>query len=102
MDASLAHSNWVIYGLRLVGSTEYRYIGLTRQKPSQRLYQHQHPTHNPKVPVSKWALAHKGEVVMDILEEIPVGDEERLYISEMYWISQIRSFGHRLLNLSDG
>ena len=98
----LAPSEWSVYGLRLRNSMEYRYIGLTRGNVRERLWQHKHPGHNPQVPVSKWAGVHGDDVVLDVLETVPVGSDAELSEAEQYWISQIRWFGHRLLNLSDG
>lgn len=97
-----APSSWSVYGLRLVGSTEYRYVGLTRGNPKERLWRHKNESHNPNVPVSKWAAKHADEVVMDILEEVPIGSDEALAEAEQYWISQIKGFSHNLLNLSEG
>lgn len=96
---------WVIYGLRLVDDPEYRYIGCTRVGASKRLKQHKVDSRAKRVKpryVLDWIRANYDKVEVDILEECPTGDTEYLFEAESYWISQIRSFGHRLTNLSDG
>jgi hypothetical protein len=40
--------------------------------------------------------------VIDVLEECPEGDTNYLFEAEQFWITQIRSFGHKLKNHSEG
>lgn len=100
MTASVS-ALWVIYGLKLVDDPEYRYIGCTRIGAENRLRQHKYDasSHRSKSRyVLNWIAANYYQVVVDVLEECPENDPEYLFEAESYWISQIRSFGHRLTN----
>lgn len=97
--------SWVVYGLRLKGSDEYRYVGITQQKVKERIRAHRayalKGARNQAVYfwIRKYGI---DKIDCDILELCPPND--RLYIdeAECYWISSIKSFGHRLLNLNEG
>lgn len=96
---------WVIYGLRAVDDSEYRYVGLTTIGASKRLSRHlwNTTTGNVRSKVYSWIKSvGTSEVVVDVLEECPEGDVEYLRDAEMFWITQIRTFGHRLTNLTEG
>lgn len=95
---------WVIYGLRLVDDFEYRYIGLTTRGIKARLKGHKDSlSYGTKSRVYSWIKSIGFEnIEYDILEECPIGNIDYLNEAEMFWISQIRSFGHRLKNHTDG
>lgn len=94
---------WVIYGLRLVDDPEYRYIGLTRVGAEQRLARHKSDSRRQtNRAVCTWVAKYLDSIVVDVIEECPEGDLEYLYEAEQFWIVQIRSFGHRLKNHSEG
>jgi hypothetical protein len=94
--------SWFIYGLRTGTSSEYRYVGLTRQPLSERLYQHRSLSRTKRTPLYNWLAKHIDNVVIESIEDCPEEDFEYLAEAEQFWIVQIRSFGHRLLNLAEG
>lgn len=94
---------WVIYGLRLVDDPEYRYVGYTTIGTDRRLEKHKKDTVNRDFYVHRWMRSCGLENIdIDILEECSIGDMASLGEAEEFWITQIRSFGHRLTNLNSG
>lgn len=93
---------WVIYGLRLDNSFEYRYVGLTRIGALNRLKRHFYDSNKRNTHVYQWIRRFKKNIIVDVLEECAIGDDDYLCQAEEYWISQIRSFGHSLTNHSLG
>lgn len=96
---------WMIYGLRLEGSHEYRYVGLSRNSPESKLKGHKDTARrylNDRRPVMNWLRKHPYTVVLDVIEECPAGDIENLKFRECFWIASMLQFGHRLLNLTEG
>lgn len=94
-----------IYGLRLQDSSEYRYVGLTTTSPEARLGRHildASRVDYKRRPVLNWVAKYREAIVVDTLEELYNVTSFELGEAESYWISQIRGFGHRLLNLSLG
>lgn len=95
---------WV-YGLRLLNSSTYRYIGQTRVDVDRRFKAHiaTAKTERGIFPVHSWIRRHLGEIVVDVLVEIPIPDLDR---SEMFWIKFYRSKyvsrPKQLLNVEDG
>lgn len=95
----------LVYGLRLAGSDEIRYVGKTTRGLKQRLSEHKHSANaeKPVTPVHKWMKSHGPETIVGVaLVELGVGDDRDLNELEMAAILQYRSEGHRLLNLTDG
>lgn len=95
-----------VYGVRLAHdlSYEYRYVGLTstgirRMKDhlSSAVRKNDAEYHSPKY---RWMRKHYLHVQFDILEV--VFDAKDLPMTEVKWITILRSKGHRLLNLTDG
>ena len=90
-----------IYGLRIPGTTEIRYVGKTAT-PQRRLGQHIRSARVcPKTKCHKWlrALLLRGlRPEMVILETT---DREHWEAREEHWIQALRS-GHRLMNLAPG
>jgi len=94
---------WVIYGLRLVDDFEYRYVGYTTLGTDRRLKKHKKDTAHRDFYVHRWMRSNGlDNIAIDLLEECPSGDMISLGEAEEFWITQIRSFGHRLTNLNSG
>jgi group I intron endonuclease len=96
---------WIIYGLRLQGSSEYRYVGLSRNSPEKKLKGHKDTARrflDDHRPVMNWLRKHLYTVTLDVLEECPEGDIEFLKFRECFWIASLKQFGHSLLNLTEG
>lgn len=78
-------------------------MGLTTIGASKRLSRHITNSAFVKSRVYSWIKSiPSDEIVVDILEECPVGDSTYLMDAEVFWISQIRAFGHRIKNHTDG
>lgn len=98
---------WTIYGLRLTGTTEIRYVGQTKTL-ERRLYLHRWhattATRPPGLPVHKWIAAKGADNIEHvILEQLnPAVGKEALDDAERRHIAELRNAGHRLLNLTDG
>lgn len=89
-----------IYGLRVIGEDEIRYVGLTKNTLSSRLAQHiREKRHNPyKI---NWILKNKHNIEIILIEDNIKG----LYNAnekEKYYIDLYKSIGNRLTNLTDG
>lgn len=93
--------DWVIYGLRLRTETKYRYVGQTQFGAAYRLRRHRHMSKYRDYPVCMWLRKHD-DVVIDVLERVPVGDLQVLDAREVEWIARLRGRGHDLLNCDDG
>lgn len=92
-----------IYGIRLSGSTEYRYVGLTEMTVKRRFARHRaEACSGRRTPFYDWLRReYASEISVDVLEEVRTSREE-LGLAETRWIDQRRSLGDRLLNLTDG
>lgn len=104
-SSSHAPSPPMLYGLRLAGTDEYRYIGQTAANLGRRMYGHRWESgrESPRLPVHKWIRSHKGQgITVDVLAEFDAGDVASLDASEIETIALLRTAGHRLLNVSDG
>lgn len=78
---------------------EIRYVGKSNN-PKNRLYKHL--TEKSNIHKYNWlkSIRKRGKMpIVEILEEVDLDDWE---IHEIYWISQLRSWGFRLLNLTIG
>lgn len=93
---------WAIYGMRLEAETEYRYIGLTRIGTERRLYIHKRDALKRRHHVSKWVNKNSDDIVIEVIEACPEGDEEYLFNAEIRWIKHFRDLGHPLTNHGDG
>lgn len=92
-----------VYGIRKVGATEYRYIGMTQYSVRRRLRRHlSNARQGRKTPFYDWLRREGAEnVEVDLLETITTTRED-LGMAEVRWISERRAAGDRLLNLTDG
>lgn len=90
-----------IYGLRLKGSDEFRYVGLTKKSLEERFKGHVKRSKNKKTPVSCWISSHGPENI-EIIALETVSDMSDLAAREVYWISSLKEQGYSILNLTDG
>lgn len=91
-----------IYGIRIDGSREYRYVGLTTKTAQERLRRHvQVSRSGRKTPFYDWLRKHEQNVVINVLADHYLTLSE-LGEAEVDYIRWFRSAGHDLLNLSDG
>ena len=84
----------VIYGLRLIGEDQYRYVGLTTRTAPARFTQHIYDARrgNTEYPVQKWIVKHGADAVECIvLQECPGGMDE-LNAAEIAWIAALGTF----------
>ncbi|MCC3270065.1 NUMOD3 domain-containing DNA-binding protein [Arthrobacter gengyunqii] len=91
-----------IYGVRLQGEREYRYVGMTTKTVARRFAQHLKCARDGrKTPFYDWLRKQDQQGVRaDELQE--VWDLTDLGQSEIDWIAYLKRDGHRLLNLSKG
>jgi hypothetical protein len=91
---------WVVYGLRLKGTTEIRYVGYAIKDYTKRLSDHFRDARNGKRGSRfSWIRKHGPDSIESvILEEGIIGDFEYLCYLERYWEVSLRGFGNRLLN----
>lgn len=86
----------VIYGLREIGTTEIRYVGLTNHSVKKRFREHQAKARG------KWHYApapwmrSAGPVEAVILRICPASEARA---AERRWIEKLFSEGHRLCNV---
>jgi hypothetical protein len=95
----------VIYGVRLVDSPEFRYVGLTTHTIVRRRSEHwKTAERGMKTPFADWLRAHadREAVYFQSLELVMSDDLDDLGEAEQRWIARLRADGHRLLNLTDG
>lgn len=92
-----------VYGVRNVGSKEYRYVGLTQSSTARRLRRHiSNARQGQKTPFYDW-LRREGaaRVTIDVLESVTTSRED-LGAAEIRWIADLRRAGDRLLNIAAG
>ncbi len=91
-----------IYGLRLVGDSEFRYVGMTTSTVERRLQQHFTAAKRGRpYPVYDWLRKQEKESIEAVCLEA-CGTIDDLEILEIKWAENLRAEGHRLLNLTDG
>jgi len=91
-----------IYGIRLLGSDEYRYVGLTQARLAVRFAKHRaNARSGRRTAFYDWLRKHSSEVTIEILERVATSRAD-LGHAEIRWIADLKSAGHRLLNISDG
>ncbi len=96
---------YVIYALHLVGTADYRYVGMTTLGEEARLKSHwkmARSTTRKRRPLYDWMGKHGlGNIGITVLETT----EENLDIlaaAEIKWIADFKAQGYKLLNLADG
>jgi len=91
-----------VYGIRLLDSDEYRYVGMTEATVAVRFAKHEvNARAGKKTAFYDWLRKHSGEVTVDILERVTTSRAD-LGNAEIRWIAELKSAGDRLLNISDG
>lgn len=94
-----------VYGVRELGSTEIRYVGLTTKTILRRRSEHfKNAERGVKTPFADWLRRYESreDVFFGSLELVMSDELEDLGKAEQRWIAQLRAEGHRLLNLTDG
>jgi group I intron endonuclease len=89
------------YIYTLSDENEIRYIGKTKFL-NKRNYSHIHESNHKKTYKEKWinsVLSNGGKIIMEVLD---VCNDEESNSVETYWISQFKTWGFRLTNLTDG
>lgn len=95
----------VVYGVREMGSREYRYVGLTTKTVLRRRSEHwKTADRGRRTPFGDWLKTHSSreDVYFQSLELVMSESLEDLGRAEQAWIARLRSDGHHLLNLADG
>ena len=88
-----------------MGSSEFRYVGLTSKTILRRRSEHfKNADRGIKTPFSDWLRRYESreDVYFESLELVMSQDLEDLGTAEQVWIARLRDEGHRLLNLTDG
>lgn len=91
-----------IYTLKDPTNNEIRYVGKTIKTLEWRLYQHLHNTITYKNKNASWikSLIKKGySPIIELLDET---NETNWKYLEIYWISQLKSWGFNLNNMTNG
>lgn len=93
----------VIYGIRLVDSDPYRYVGLTTKSAEGRFREHsKQAAAGKKTPFYDWLRKVTVQAaIVDVLEEVRTTMAD-LGAAEIRWIAEFRALGVPLLNLTDG
>ena len=89
------------YIYTLSDGIEIRYIGKTKFI-NERYYSHIYESNHKKTYKEKWinsVLSNGGKIIIEVLD---VCNDEESNNVEIYWISQFKSWGFKLTNLTDG
>ena len=102
MGTTTTTTGGLVYGIRLRGEVEYRYVGITTKTASRRFHQHLRvAAGGRKTPFYDWLRKQEPSALiadeLDWIEGLP-----ELGQAEIDWISYLRREGDRLLNLSEG
>lgn len=80
-----------------------RYVGKTKNEPRKRLYKHilecKSEERSHKINWIKSLLSKGERPIIEVIDEVP---EEEWQFWEEYWISQLKSWGFQLTNLTIG
>lgn len=88
-----------IYTLSDPTNNEVKYVGIT-SRPIKRFYEHLNNDENNKK--SAWIKNLKKNKLTPIYEVIEVTDELNFSNLEKFWISQFKTWGFDLVNMTDG
>lgn len=93
-----------IYTLSDPTTKEVRYIGKTKKSLVERMYAH---TSNYKLKTERsyknsWIQSLKQKGLKPIIEEVDIVEEDSWEFWESYWISQFKSWGFNLTNMTLG
>ncbi len=90
----------LIYGMRLVNESIYRYVGSTSasltKRTSEHLYDADRGSH---IPVHQFIAQHRQTVVFDTLADVPEGRDR--FVIEQQWIDSLKG-AMKQLPLLDG
>lgn len=91
---------WVIYGLRLRDTKEFRYVGYAMKDYTKRLKDHlRDAKNNKKGSRFSWIRKYGPDNIESVILEYGViGDFSYICYLERYWENSLRELGHRLLN----
>jgi hypothetical protein len=95
----------VIYGVRSLGSSEYRYVGMTTKTITRRKSEHfKVADSGRKTPFADWLRKRtdREDAFFDSLQLVMSDRLSDLGDAERRWIDRLREEGHRLLNLNEG
>jgi len=93
-----------IYGVRRADEREFRYVGQTKHTVAHRRMQHlKAAVQGRKTPFYDWVRTFdsREDLYFQPLELV-AGDPADLNAAEVRWVADLRTRGHRLLNLTDG
>lgn len=92
----------IVYGLRVLGSHDYRYIGITTKGLDARLRSHRAISRRGKYPVNRWFRRHPYNIVADVLFVSEEQSVDELNQMERVLVAGLREAGAKLLNITDG
>jgi len=92
----------VIYILKHPNTNEIRYIGKTKQKPETRLQGHVRDAFRHTTKNGNWIKSLLKNDLYPAVEILDTCEEDDWIITEQYWISQFKTWGFNLNNLTDG
>lgn len=90
-----------VYGLREIGSDEFRYVGQTRKDLETRLKWHWYDANaGGRTKRANWMRSAQRRGVG--IEVVALEENAEINAAEVRWISELRASGERLLNMTDG
>lgn len=89
----------IVYTLTDPRDNLVKYIGVTK-RPKRRFYEH--ITNNENNLKSTWIKKLKSHNLLPIYEELDITDIDNFSYVERYWISQFKSWGFDLKNMTEG
>lgn len=94
---------YYIYTLSDPTTGEVKYVGKTKNM-KERLIRHMEPSNlkNAWTSKTKWILWLKAQGLKPMIEILDEGDAENIDALEIYWISQLKQWGYKLKNNSNG
>ncbi len=90
-----------IYTLKDPITDEIRYVGKS-DDPKNRLVEHLKKSKYTKTHKNNWIISLLDKDLKPILEILDVVDTDNWGFWEKYWISQLRTWGFKLTNISEG
>lgn len=100
----MVEPTWVIYGIKCEHSSKYRYVGMTKGTATSRLKSHWGQANRGKSSGKyDWMRSHDpSEITVVVLEKCVPETRENLASREIFWITDLTSQGHSLLNHTTG
>jgi hypothetical protein len=92
-------SGGIVYGLRVCGEVESRYVGATHHSLSHRLRKHFDDAARRATPLARWLSANRGRVEIFEIASFPESaGRARVFAHERATIASLLRLNHRLLN----